>query len=46
MSDLFNLIYIQGDILQTFCNLFILFIACDCIIGFGYAIRSIKGAVS
>lgn len=45
MSDLFNLVYVQGDILKTFINLFILFLACDCIIGFGYAIRSIKGGV-
>ena len=46
MNELFNSIYVSGDILQTFINLFILFLACDCILGFGYAIRSIKGVVS
>ena len=46
MDDLFNAIYVEGDILQTCIRLFILFLACDCIFGFGHAIASIKGAVS
>lgn len=46
MEELFNTIYVEGDILQTFIKLLILFIAFDCILGFGNAIKSIKDSVS
>ena len=46
MEQLILSIYVEGNILLTFCNLLILFFAFDCILGFGYAIKSIKGAVS
>lgn len=46
MQELFDSIYVDGDILQTFIKLLILFIAFDCILGFGNAIKSIKDSVS
>lgn len=46
MDDLFNLLYVEGDILQTFVRILIFAFAVDCCFGFGYCIRSLKGAVS
>lgn len=46
MENLIQSIYVEGNILLTFCNMMILFFAFDCIIGFGSLIKSIKGAVS
>lgn len=45
MDSLFNYVYVEGDILQTFVRILILFIAADCVFGFGHAIGNIKGAV-
>lgn len=46
MNDLFSMVYIEGDILQTFVRLIIVLFAFDCIIGFGNAISTIKGATT
>lgn len=46
MNDLFSMVYVEGDILQTFVRLIIVLFAFDCIIGFGNAISTIKGATS
>lgn len=44
-NELFSQIYIEGDILGTFVNLFILVIACDCIFGVAKALGNIKNSV-
>lgn len=46
MQELFDSIYVDGDILQTFIRLLILFVAFDCLLGFGNAIKAIKDSVS
>lgn len=45
MQELFDSIYVSGDILQTFVRLFILVLSLDFILAFANAIKSIKGAV-
>lgn len=45
MQDIFDMIYVEGDILQTFIRLFILVFSFDCLIGFANAIKSIKGSI-
>lgn len=46
MDDLLSMLYVEGNILETFCRIFIFAFCVDCIFGFGYTLRSIKGAVS
>lgn len=46
MNDLLNMVYSSGDLLLTFCKLFILVFSFDCLIGIAHAIKSIKGVVS
>lgn len=46
MNDFFELVYVEGDILQTMIRLCILIFAFDCLLAFGSAIKSVKGAVS
>lgn len=42
MNELFDLIYVQGDILATVCNLFILGLSLDMILGFASLIGESK----
>lgn len=44
MDSLFDLIYVQGDILQTFCKILILFFSFDFLITFAGLIKSIKNS--
>lgn len=44
MEDLIRLVYVEGDLLLTMVHLVILVLAFDCILAFGSAIKSIKGA--
>lgn len=46
MEDLFNMIYVEGDILQTLVKLFILVLAFDFLLSFSSAIKSIKESIS
>ena len=46
MEQLTQTIYVEGNLLLTCVQLLVLFFAFDCLLGFGYAIKSIKGAVS
>lgn len=46
MSDFISLVYIEGDLIQTFVRLFILIFSFDCLISFANAIKSIKGVSS
>lgn len=46
MNDLIQAIIVEGDLLSTCVNLLVLFFAFDCIIGFGYAIKTVKESVS
>ena len=45
MQEIFDSIYVSGDILQTFIRLFILVLSFDCLLGFANAIKSLKGSV-
>lgn len=46
MSDLINLVYVEGNLLLTFVHLCILFFSFDFLISFAGLIKSIKGGVS
>lgn len=46
MSDLVNMVYVEGNLLLSMVNLMFLLFAFDCLIAFGSCIKSIKGAVS
>lgn len=45
MDSLIDLVYVQGNLLLTFVNCLILFIAFDFFITFAGIIKSLKGAV-
>ena len=45
MADLFNSIFVEGDILATMVNLFILVLSFDFLLSFANAIKSLKGSV-
>lgn len=46
MDELLSMLYVEGNILESFCRILIFAFCVDCCFGFGYTIRSIKGAVS
>lgn len=46
MEELFNMIYVEGDILSTLVKLFILVLAFDFLLSFSAAIKSIKESIS
>lgn len=46
MQDIIDLIYIQGNILETFIRLFVFCLCIDCVFGFGHAIGTFKRSVS
>lgn len=46
MQTLVDMVYVDGNLLLTFCNMTILFIAFDCIVTFGGLIGQIKESVS
>lgn len=45
MDDIINLIYVPGDLLQSFLRLFVLCLSIDCIFGFGQLIGNFKRSV-
>lgn len=45
MDELLELVYVQGDILQTFSRILILFIGFDFLITFAGLIKSIKSSL-
>ena len=45
MDELFNLVFVEGDILSTFVKLLILFIGFDFLITFAGLIKSIKSSL-
>lgn len=46
MEELFNMIYVEGDLLSTLVKLFILALAFDFLLSFSSAIKSIKESIS
>lgn len=46
MEELFNMIYVEGDILSTLVKLFILVLAFDFLLSFSSAIKAIKESIS
>ena len=45
MNSIIDLVYVDGNLLLTFVNMFVLFIAFDFLITFAGLIKSIRGAV-
>ena len=45
MNDLFNMIYVEGDILQTFIKLLILILCFDFLLSFSNALKTIRDSV-
>lgn len=46
MNDFLSLIYVEGNLIETFVRCLVLFFSFDCLIGVANAIKSIKGVSS
>ncbi len=45
MNELFDLIYVEGNLLETFVRLFVLSISIDCIFGVAQCIGTLKRSI-